>query len=606
MIYFFLISFFIFAIIDYIYLYIFFDSKIFMNASGSKLKYLISKNSDKEKFYIKLNKVFDIKNLKYFICLILFLLIMVLLNYLLFHNLLISNFIVINLGYKKIDIISAFKEYWVHFIKLYYFAYIIFLIILFKKFISKVILNMKIENSDTDNTCLKNEEDNDRVYVGKCKNEDVYINKIELYKNLLITGSIGTGKTTGAINKFCRYMIKNNIPGLIVDIKGNYVDTVNNYLLNNEKYDVIIISEESKVSYNPIKNDIRSLEMANRLRRVIELISPSNSSDTYWLDKVENVLFNMIVLIKYYNSNRLDLNEIHKLVTDEEYLKEVINKVKTETVLYLKDKKSAHEINSVIMFFSKEYFNLDKRVESIIKSEITRLTIPVVTEYDICNKFGINQKDDVKICFNSKKTKLIILSINMSKNFLLAKILATFVKLEFQSTVLENITSPIETFCICDEYQEFANTQDSHFLSLSREAKCMNIYSMQSYSSLINTLKDEKASKVIIQNMVNKIWFRNDDNYTAEEIVKQIGKEKKIFKTTAISEGAAESKKSIFSGLKNKKSNVSETISYIENNDYIFNSNVITRELETFEALTLFGEDGKMSNVRKVKFKRSD
>ena len=107
-------------------------------------------------------------------------------------------------------------------------------------------------------------------------------------------------------------------------------------------------------------------------------------------------------------------------------------------------------LSSAIDFFANEFNNLDSRVLSIIKSEITRLTIPFVTEYDICNKFAINHKDSINISFNKSKHQIYILSMNMNKNFILSKILATFIKLEFQSFVLENINNPIETFCICD------------------------------------------------------------------------------------------------------------------------------------------------------------
>ena len=341
--------------------------------------------------------------------------------------------------------------------------------------------------------------------------------------------------------------------------------------------------------------------MANRLKKVIELISVANSSDSYWLDKVENVLFNIIVLIKYCDLS-LDLSEIHRLITDDEYLIKKLKTLEDCIIDNISDKKKAHEINNLIMFFSKEYFKLDNRVSTIIKSEITRLTIPFVTEYDVCMKFGTKREDSISIKYDKNKPKIIIFSMNMSKNFLLTKMLATFIKLEFQADVLQKIDNPEEIFCIFDEYQEFANIQDAHFLSLSREAKCMNIFSMQSYSSLINEIRNEHAAKVIIQNMVNKVWFRNDDNYTVEEIVKQIGREKKKFKTSSISEGAAESKRSLLNGFKNKKSNISKTVSYAENNDYTVNSKIISQELCIFEALVLFSMQGKMGEVQRVKF----
>ena len=308
------------------------------------------------------------------------------------------------------------------------------------------------------------------------------------------------------------------------------------------------------------------------------------------------------MLIKYCG-NDCGLKEIHRLITDDSYLNSCLDKLKKLVIDNINDEKTSYEINNIIMFFYNEYFKFDNRISTIIKSEITRLTIPFVTEYEICNKYGVNS-NSIKIKFESNKPKIIIFSMNISKKFLLSKILATFIKLEFQAEVLQNLDNPIETFCICDEYQEFANVQDAHFLSLSREAKCMNIYSMQSYSSLINSIKNEYASKVIIQNMVNKIWFRNDDNYTIEEVVKQIGLEKKKFKTSSISEGAEESKKTILNGFKNKKSNISRTISYAENNDYIISTKFLNQELGTLEALALFGVGGKFEKVQKIKFKR--
>jgi len=600
-IYFFLISFLICSIIDYIYISIFFDSKFFMKSAGSKLKYILNvKQCSNNKFNLKkfFNNLLKKENIKLFVMLIVGLIIINFVNFLVFKNIFFSDFVVLDMGYKKIEIVSTFENYWQYFKNLYVISFNIFFIIIFSKVVNLYSIKIKENNLTEEN---KNNTQKETIYIGYNDKETVYLNKEELYKNLLITGSIGTGKTYSGINKFCRYMVENKIPGLIIDVKGNYVNIVEKFRTKYPECELIIISEENNVKYNPLKCDIRSLEMANRIRRVLELVSTSSSSDPYWLDKVENVLFNLIVLIKYASPEKLDIKEIHSLVTDDEYLLVNINKLKSIDIEQVENVKTAHEINNVIMFFSKEYFNLDSRVLSIIKSEITRLTIPFVTEYDICNKFATKHNDSINISFDNAKQKIYILSINMSKNYLLAKILATFIKLEFQSFVLENIKNPIECFCLCDEYQEFANVQDAHFLSLSREAKCMNVFSMQSYSSLINTLKNEQASKVIIQNLVNKIWFRNDDNYTIEEILKQIGRERKILKTSTISEGASESKKSVFKGFKNHKSNISESVSYAENNDYIFESNVISRDLKTFEALVLLGKNGKMNEVKKIK-----
>jgi len=158
---------------------------------------------------------------------------------------------------------------------------------------------------------------------------------------------------------------------------------------------------------------------------------------------------------------------------------------------------------------------------------------------------------------------------------------------------------------IADEFQEFCNIEDSHFLSLSREAKCMNIISTQSYSSLNSSLKDKEAARVIIQNLVNKIWFRNDDTYTIEEAIKQLGKTNVIRENKSISETGQDTKKYIFKqGFKNSKSSISKTLNYVESKENEYDENFFTRELKTFEALAFTSDGDSICEPKKIIFKR--
>ena len=103
---------------------------------------------------------------------------------------------------------------------------------------------------------------------------------------------------------------------------------------------------------------------------------------------------------------------------------------------------------------------------------------------------------------------------------------------------------------------------------------------------MLNTIKDESALKVILQNLVNKLWFRTDDIFTIENAQKQIGKEdkKKISKT--ISENAQESNYNyLIQKFKSKNSNISESINTYFQYDYVYDSNFFTQQLETFSCL---------------------
>ena len=120
--------------------------------------------------------------------------------------------------------------------------------------------------------------------------------------------------------------------------------------------------------------------------------------------------------------------------------------------------------------------------------------------------------------------------MNISEYKNLSKIIAAYLKLDFQTEILSQLSNTHNinpTIFMCDEYHEYATESDSDFFALSRESKCISIVATQSYSSLLNSIKNEASVKVIIQNLVNKLWFRTDDIFTIESAQKQIGREDK-------------------------------------------------------------------------------
>ena len=80
--------------------------------------------------------------------------------------------------------------------------------------------------------------------------------------------------------------------------------------------------------------------------------------------------------------------------------------------------------------------------------------------------------------------KIVVLNMNIAEYKNLSKLISAYLKLDFQSEVMYNLshnkTRP--SAFICDEYAEYVTKSDANFFSLSREAKCINIISTQSYS----------------------------------------------------------------------------------------------------------------------------
>ena len=400
--------------------------------------------------------------------------------------------------------------------------------------------------------------------------------------------------------------LKNKIGMLILDVKGNYNNQVKKYA---EKYnlndDLIVLELNSNIFYNPLhKPNLKPQVLANRLKTILTLFS-ENNTESYWLDKAEQILTEAIKLCRLYNNGYVTFTELHKLITIPDYYKQ---KIKILRDLFISSKfnyDQIYELNASLDFFEKEFQNLDSRTKGILISEITRITNTFISDFDVMSTFCPNIEDLTFSGFDEVllKGKTVILNMNIYKYNLLSKIIATYLKLDFQSEVISNLALNLQktSVFICDEYDKFATKTDGDFFSMSREARCINIVSTQSYTSLKSSLKDENITKVIIQNLVNKIWFRSDDIFTIEEIQKQLGKEDKKKFSKTISENAKETRFSyIFNTFKSENSNISETLNSYTQTDYIFDTNFFTQKLETFTALTFLSNGNKILKPLKL------
>ena len=446
--------------------------------------------------------------------------------------------LIISFGLHPFDICYDNPTLWFYIKISFIFFYITSNIILLNSIISLFsVFQAAYENSENTISPLNNNQFNLLIGKDESTNSNVFIPESGLYQNFLITGTIGTGKTSSAMYPFTEQLMQynslnpnNKIAILILDVKGNYFNHIKHlaskYNLNN---DIIEISLNSGIRYNPLHKPFLSpMVLANRLKTILLLFS-ENNSESFWLDKVEQVLAESIKLCRLYNNGYVTFTEIHKLITEPDYY---TSKIQVLKKLFLNSKYSyeqIYELNTALNFFEKEFNNLDSRTLSILKSEITRITNLFVSDYSI--------------------TKT-----------------------------------------------------DANFFSLSREAKCINIVCTQSYSSLKNTLKEDSSVKVIIQNLINKIWYRTDDIYTIEEAQKQLGKEDKQKTSTSISENAKETRFNyITHSLNSKGSNITESYNTYYQNDYIFDTNFFTRNLETFSSLAFLSDGSKILKPIKLK-----
>lgn len=561
-----------------------------------------------------------------FICFFLiFLILSSLITLIIFIPIFNSKSLIFPYAIHEFDIVEKYPDTWDIIKKLYVVVMLISYSILIYRFLKQTLfwksgLFIKHEQAK------KNEEEEKlNLMIGiNEENKTIRLKENGLYQNIFITGTIGSGKTSSAMYPFTKQLIgykaentKEKIAMLILDVKGNYNEKVLEFCkVYHREDDVISIDISGNVKYNPLdKPNLKPIVLANRLKTILTLFN-KNNTESYWLDKAEQIIAECIKLCRLYNDGYVSFIEIHKLIMFKDYYQNKIEIVREKFKSGKLERNDVYDLLSCINFFEKEFFSLDSRTLSILKSEISRITNIFISDYFVSKAF-CPQKEEIN--FNGfddilDTGKIIVLNMNISEYKNLSKIIATYLKLDFQTSVMNRLSNS-KTIRKCafisDEYHEYVTDTDADFFAQSREAKCINIIATQSYTSLINTLKDDITVKTIIQNLINKIWFRTDDIFTIEEAQKQLGKEEKEKISTTISESAKETDYNLFTNkLISRNSNISESYSKHTESDYIFDSKFFSQDLKTFTALAFISNGFDIEKPQKLKmipyFKRKE
>ena len=325
-------------------------------------------------------------------------------------------------------------------------------------------------------------------------------------------------------------------------------------------------------------------------------------------DKAEQILTECIKLCRLYNNGYVTFIELHKLITIPDYYSSKIILLRNLFLAGKLSKEDCFNLLSAIEFFEKEFLKLDSRTMAILKSEITRITGCFVSDYQIQKIFCPPQNEINFKGFRNliSKGKILVLNMNLAEFKNLSKIIAAYLKLDFQTEVMSRLShSKNNNFrnvsFISDEFHEYVTSTDADFFAQSREAKCINIVTTQSYTSILNSLDNQNTTKAIIQNLVNKFWFRTDDIFTIEDAQKQLGKEEKTKISKTISENAKTTNFNIITKKFNSlDSNISESINSYSQFDFIYDTNFFTQKLETFSAIAFISTGNSILPPQKL------
>lgn len=262
-----------------------------------------------------------------------------LIGFILFKPIYSATSLIIPYSLNPYDVCLKYPIAW-KYLKLYFILFYFLSSIISSNSIFSLLFKNKPHKKDNISSSIVNPSDYKNellLFVGNNESNNlIFIPEKSLYQNILITGTIGSGKTSSCMYPFSRQLIQygcndynKKIGMLILDVKGNFYKKIVEYAdAYNRAQDICVIELGGDIKYNPLdKPDLKPGVLANRLKTVLTLFS-KNNGDSYWLDKAEQVLSECIKLCRLYNDGYVTFLELHKLITIPDYYLDKLDIIK--------------------------------------------------------------------------------------------------------------------------------------------------------------------------------------------------------------------------------------------------------------------------------------
>ncbi len=356
----------------------------------------------------------------------------------------------------------------------------------------------------------------------------------DLTRGFLITGDIGSGKTSSGIVQLMKQFF-HNIPtwgGLCIDEKGVFWETLTQMAAHyNRAKDVLVLEvrpEESDGNWQPTHRfnlvGDRSIPNSTYAHMVIDAAQALGQSNDqgFFREQAELHIANALEALEVLGYD-VTLENVCQLLTREHELSKAIihlRQVTTPAALRLADHFEQQLLRAP--------FEQRSGVTSTVLNYLRHFIEPDIAEV-FCrdSTFRLEDLDEGKIAC------LLMPHRHQSAR----RYVSVFLKGLVYLHVLRRYNLPAEErarknllVIWIDEAQRFVTTSKNHgeasVVDLVREANCAVVLATQSITSLVAVLGRETA-KVLALNLRNRMGFRSADQEDAEEVAGRLGKRKK-------------------------------------------------------------------------------
>lgn len=462
-------------------------------------------------------------------------------------------------------------------------------------------------------------QDKNSVVIGsveeKNKFEWIKLNQRALNGNILISGSIGSGKTQGTILPYFAQVLKNFSPRpavLAIDPKGTFVAEAQKICQQQGLSDSCLwMSLNGEVTFNPIyvpkalKNS-KFLDIAQMIRAAAANFMGTTADSAFWNMSSFNLIKNALVFCaakhSYYTLN--DLYSAMVQARDNDVLEDLEKADKSDKF----DDEEKFNIRKAIEYFRFEFRELDDRTRSGILATATSF-LNQFQEYRAARIFCPPEDKQTILSIDAliDQGKILLFAVDSPG---LARSMGTIMKLHFEQSVLNRLTDPKRSkeavaLLLMDEYQDIVTTGggsalgDDRFLAKGREANAITIAATQSLTSLENSIGKKEAAYELFQNFRTRIALHSTDLHTIRSFQECAGQEEKERISTSLSELSQDARVNLIHGdFESANANLSESINISQNKEYVVTAKDFSR-LKTFEAFAQI-YDGVKTEFKKI------
>ncbi len=418
---------------------------------------------------------------------------------------------------------------------------------------------------------------------------------------ILISGSIGSGKTQGTVLPYLRQILKSDggCPAILaIDPKRTFLAEAECIIRKAGLGDRIVkISLKGNVSFNPVYcenalTESRFTQLAEMVRAAAVNFMGKSADSPFWDISSSNLIKNAIVYCaaKHGYFTLLDLYRCIVRAAKGN-LGEELKAVLTNGS-FKEDER--FNIERAVEYFENEYSQLEDRVRSGIVATSTAF-INQFQEY-AANRVLCPAKENLTITSMEdliRDGKILLFDINQPG---LARSMGTFIKLHYQQAVLNLLVDlkhqqkSCTNALIIDEYQDVVTCGgggtlgDDTFVGKARESKPAVIVATQSISSLMDSVGSQRAAVVLMQNFRTRIACHSSDPETIKLFQELAGREDREFESHSLSESSQSAKRNLLvGGFDSQNASLNESVSHATRKEDIITGREFSR-LRTFEA----------------------